>query len=310
MYNQEVKDRFLSEYTGNGSKSVRGRFELLSDAEVLFAKDIAEMTVNEASAAVQRLELIELSSAESALSVIKCYVRWCLENGIFDNADGGFLKLSVSDIDPSRLMSKVLFRDERDFIYAMHKVRNFDELQNDVIALVLGWLGLSIDEALDLRDSDVDFESRKIYNRNGAVIVPWISDELIEILSVYQRTKSAIRQNGTTTYEVVKDLAHDGFIKRVCSASSDKLGTKIPARQIISAIEKMNRQYVSLGFASRFSMTNVQRCGGLHRLWQMEQNGVVIDDKRNARVVEEVCGSKQYRKILWQYKHYKAAFNL
>ena len=33
-------------------------------------------------------------------------------------------------------------------------------------------------------------------------------------------------------------------------------------------------------------------------------------NKQNAKTVEKVCGSKQYRKVLWQYKHYKRAFNL
>lgn len=310
MYNLEVKERFLSEYTGNGSKSIQGRFELMEQHERLLSKDIAEMSKDEAIASINKLEFIEMGSAESILSALKCYVKWCIDNKVFENAIYGFLQVSLSDIDPSVSMSKIFFRDERDFLYSMHKVREFDELQNDVIALILAWLGLSLDEALYIRDEDIDFEARKIFDRNGGVLVPWISDEFAEVLYQYQRTKSAVRQNGTTTYEVIKDLSYDGFIKRVCSANSDKLGTKIAARQLVSAINKLNQRYVSLGFSPRFSIQNAQRCGGLHRLWLMEQSGFVVDDKKNASVVEEVYGSKQYRKILWQYKHYKRAFNL
>lgn len=310
MYNPEVKERFLSEYTGNGSKSIEGRFQALGESEQLLSKDIAEMSKMEAISAINKLEFIELSSAESILSAIKGYVRWCIDNKVFDNAAGGFLQVALSDIDPSVSMSKMFFRDEHDFLYSMRKVREFDELQNDVIALIFAWLGLSLDEALGIRDEDIDFEAQKIYDRHGTVLVPWISNEISDILQQYQRMKSAIRQNGTTSYEVIKDLSHDGFIKRVCSANSERLGTKIPPRQLVSAINKMNQKYVELGFKPRFSIQNAQRCGGLYRLWIMEQSGFAVDDKHNAGTVEEVYGSKQYRKILWQYKHYKRAFNL
>lgn len=312
MYNREVKERFLSEYSSKGynMKYVGARFEAIGESERLLSKDIAEMSKTEAISVANQLEFLEMGSTEGFLSVVKSYVRWCENNAVFEHIADGFLQISLNDIDPSAFMSKVFFRDEQDFLYAIRKVREFDELQNDVIALIFGWLGLSMDEALDIRDEDIDFETRKIYDRSGVVLVPWISDAFTEILQQYQRAKSAIRQNGTTNYEVIKDLSYDGFIKRVCSANSDKLGTKLPARQVASAIEKMNRQYVALGFASRLSMRNAQRCGGLHRLWIMEQSGFVVDDKKNASTVEEVYGSSKYRKILWQYKHYKRAFNL
>lgn len=312
MYNSEVKERFLSEYSSKGSnvKNIRGRFDQIGESEQLLSKDLAEMTASEAISALNKLEFLELGSAEGFLSVVKRYTRWCQEDAAFENIVGGFLELSINDIDPSVSMSKMFFRDEQDFLYSMRKVRGFDELQNDVIALIFGWLGLSIDEALEIRDDGIDFESRKIYDRNGTVLIPWISDAFAEVLYQYQRTKSAIRQNGTTTYEVVKDLSHDGFIKRVCSATSEKLGTKIPPRQMVSAINKLNQKYIALGFGPRFSMQNVQRCGGLHRLWLMEQSGFRVDDKKNAKTVEEVYGAKQYRKILWQYRYYKKAFNL
>lgn len=312
MYNPEVKERFLSEYASKGSnvKNIRGRFESMSKSEQLLSKDMAEMSKSEAVSSLNQLEFLEMGSAEGFISVTKAYIRWCKDNNAFEDIADGFLQVSLSDIDPSSSMSKVFFRDEHDFLYSMRKVREFDELQNDVIALIFAWLGLSLDEALDIRDEDIDFETRKIYDRSGTVLVPWISDEFAEILQQYQRAKSAIRQNGTTTYEVIKDLSYDGFIKRVCSANSDKLGTKIPPRQLVSAINKLNQKYIALGFSPRFSVQNAQRCGGLHRLWIMEQSGFVVDDKKNASTVEEVYGSSKYRKILWQYKHYKRAFNL
>lgn len=311
MYNSEVKERFFDEYSAEGYRKKFGaRFDVIGKSENLLSKDIAEMTKDEAISSINTLDFIELHSAETILFVLKKYVKWCISKQIFADAAGGILQVNPTDIDPSISMSKMFFRDEHDFLYSMRKVREFDELQNDVVALIFAWLGLSLDEALDIRDEDVDLETRKIYDRNGVVLVPWISDEFADVLQQYQRTKSALRQNGTTTYEVIKDLSYDGFIKRVCSVNSDKLGTRIPPRQLVTAINKLNQKYTAQGFSPRFSVQNAQRCGGLHRLWLMEQSGFNIDDKSNASTVEEVYGSSKYRKILWQYKYYKRAFNL
>ena len=165
MHNHEVKERFLIEYSSGGSnvKNIRGRFEDISQAEQLMSKDIAEMTKEEAISAINRLEFLEMGTAEGFLAVTKMYTRWCQKNEIFENIAGGFLQVSLNDIDPSVSMSKMFFRDEHDFLYSMRKVREFDELQNDVVALIFAWLGLSLDEALSIRENDIDFDARKIY---------------------------------------------------------------------------------------------------------------------------------------------------
>ena len=310
MYNSEVKERFLSQYISNGSKGIDGRFQLLEESEQIVGKDIAEMSVSESILAINSLELVDMASVESTLSTIKSYVKWCSDNAVFSGGAGGVLNVTLDDIDPSNAMARIFFRDEHDFLYSMRKVREFDELQNDVIALIFAWLGLSFDEALDIHEDGVNFDERKIYARDGSILVPWFSDEFAEVLMLYKRTKSATRQNATTTYEVIKDLSYDGFIKRVCSVNSDKLGTMVPARQLTSAVNKLNQKYVDLGYAPRFTAKNAMRCGGLNRLFSLEQSGVSIDDKQNSAIVEETYGSKQYRKIRWQYKYYKKAFNL
>ena len=313
MYNSEIKEQFLSEYSANyGSVNgiIRSFFEKTEAVERLLSSDIAEMTKSEVISAINQSDFLEMSTAEVALSVSKSYYSWCVHNNIFSSSGDGLFRVTLDDIDPSSYMSKALFRDERDFLYSMRKVREFDGLYNEVVALVLSWLGLSISEIMSIHEDGVNFDERKVYARDGSILVPWFSDEFAEVLMLYKRTKSATRQNATTVYEVIKDLSYDGFMKRVCSPNSDKLGTALPARQISSAIDRMNHQYADLGFDPRFSMRNAQRCGGLNRLFSLEQSGISVDDKKNAAVVEKTYGSKQYRRIRWQYKYYKKAFNL
>lgn len=207
-------------------------------------------------------------------------------------------------------MSRMFFRDEQDFLYSMRKVDAFDDLNNHVVALALAWLGLDVEEALAICESDIDFENRKIFDRFGVELVPWFSDGIADVLIQYRDTGSAIRQNATTTYEVVKDRTFDGFIKRVCPPGSKKMGDPISPRQMVGAIGRMNDRYVALGYPPRLSTRNVLRCGGLHRVWLLEQQGIDVFDKKNAELVEVAYGFAKYRVISWQYKYYKKAFNL
>lgn len=278
--------------------------------EQFLSKDFAEMTKEEAVYAVNQMEFYELSSAEVTISVLKTYVRWCKDNMIFENYVGGFLQASVDDIDPSAEMAKLFFRDEHDFLYSLRKLREFNELHNDVVALVFIWIGIPLEKSVSIRDRNVDLETRKIYDEDGTVIASDFSDDILSILQQYRNTKTATRYNGTTGMTVMKDLSHDGFIKRVCTVKSSKLGEKVSDKQMSCAIGKLNQKYVELGFNPRFFPKNVQRSGALYRLWLLEQTGIDISDKGNATIVEETYGSKQYRSIKWQYKYYKIAFNL
>lgn len=309
MYNAEIKERFLSDNPGL-KKTAPALFDDISEYEQVNKKDFSEMSKAEATLYLNNVGFLEIGSVEGKIASLKRYAKWCVSQGFVSPEQSGILKISTADVDPSGAMSKMFFRDEQDFLYSMRKVADFEDLQNGVIALCLGWLGLTAREAIALRDGGVDLVSRTISDPSGAVIVNGFSDNIARIFELYRATKTATRQNGATPYAVIKDLSHDGFIKRVCSPNSDRLGDPVSARQLTTFVEKLNQKYTALGYSPRFSMENAQRCGGLYRLWQLENDGVEVLNKKNAGIVEQVYGHGVYRKIAWQYKFYKKAFNL
>lgn len=310
MYNQEIKERFLSELTEKNAKSCGSLFDRLSDFELSVGQDVASLGSAEFLMALSVLKIYELPTLENTLTALRRYSKWCISQGLISGEQSGILQVSTDDVDPSSAMSKMFFRDKQDFLYSLRKVAEFDDLRNGVIALALGWVGLSTREALAIRDSGVDLVSRTISDPSGAVIVDGFSDDIARIFELYRAAKTATRENGATSFPIIKDLSHDGFIKRVCSPNSTRLGDPVSERQIITYVRKINMKYIELGYAPRFSMENAQRCGGLYRLWQLEHTGVDILNKKNADIVEKVYGHGVYRKIAWQYKFYKKAFNL
>lgn len=310
MYNAEIKERFLSE-NKNADAGTRPVFVVMEQYETVLQKDVSLMSVSEMPMYLNDSKLaLELGSIEGAISKLRRYAKWCVSQGFVSPDQSGILQISTDDIDPSGSMSRMFFRDEQDFLYSMRKVADFEDLQNGVIALCLGWLGLSARKSVALRDGGVDLVSRTISDPSGTVIVNGFSDDIARIFELYRATKTATRQNGATPYTVIKDLSHDGFIKRVCSPNSARLGDPVSERQIITYVSRMNQKYTALGYSPRFSMENANRCGGLYRLWKLENDGIDVLNKQNADIVEQVYGHGVYRKIAWQYKFYKKAFNL
>jgi len=301
MFNPEVKEQFLSKYQGWARTG--GYFDALEEVS---EKEIAEMSVADVQNTFRKLELFELASVDALLSLVRNYVEWCRDNKVFDNYCGGFLEVSTKDYDPTSHMARMFFRDEGDFLRSLRKVRMFDEGYPEVVAMALVWLGLGYSEICALKDNHVDLESRKIYANDGEVLVSGFSDDIHSLLVQFVKCNVASR----SAYNVVKDKSLDVFLKRMCSPTSDKMGTPIRPRQLTNLVNKMNMQYEALDYPPRFSMLNVQRSGALYRLWVAEQNGLDVFSKENEQEVCQIYGSKKYRGVVWQYKYYKKAFNL
>lgn len=301
MYNPEIKERFLSKYQGWTKMGTH-----LDMIEEYTDRDIAEVSAIEAITAINRLEIYELNTIETAISLGKNYVEWCRDDQVFENFCGGFLEISSKDYDPTHHMARMFFRDEGDFLRSLRKVRMFDEGYPEVVAMALTWLGLGYTEICSLKDHHVDLEARKIYSDKGDLLVSDFSDDIHSLLTQFVKCNFASR----SAYNVVKDKSLDVFLKRMCSPTSDKMGTPIRPRQLTNLVNKMNMQYEALDYPPRFTMQNVQRSGALYRLWIAEQNGLNIFAKENEQEVCRIYGSKKYRSIVWQYKYYKKAFNL
>lgn len=310
MYNEDIKRRFIEGIESPElAKKLRERLDKLSDLENKYGKDISEMTLEESINVANSIEFYEATTLEVWVSSVRKYVEWCKDNNTIGYC-GGFLQLSVKDIDPSIFMSKLFFRDEQDLLRSILKVREFNDGYPEVISMVLAWAGLTFSQILDLKDDGIDLESRTIKDTSGEILATGLSDWVCENIHQYIRTDSGSRSNGTTTYEVIKDKTYDYFVKRFCTTNAKNYGERLTYSQLSSAIFKMGNQYESLGYPPRFTVINVKRSGALYRVWLLEQGGVDIEDKKNRELVERAYGEKKYLKIAWQYKYYKKAFNL
>lgn len=311
MYNEDIKRRFLEEYQHQKlDRRSEWIFSKLGDTyEKTHGKDLAEMSFNEAKAAIESTGIEENATIRTAISVVKSYTEWCEKNEIFPCIPGGFKKLSAKDIDLSESLKEVLFKDDIDLIESIKEVRTLDDGYSDVAILALSWIGLTREEISALRDNDVDLESRIVYGKSGEIIAMGFSDLICDVLQRYVKCRVSSRGNGLTEMEVIKDLSVNSFLKKMCPRGSKKFGTEYSNVQIASQVNKLAVKYEELGHPRRHTITNVWRSGCFHKLWEIEQTGVDVSARENRPVVEQVFRNKKnYYNALRMYGWYKQAF--
>lgn len=311
MYNREIKERFLTEVYSKNNKNMNSCysiFEQLGVYEELVSKDVATMLPGEALSAISHVNISKYSTAANLLSLIKGYVRWCAENRVFDIYGDELDKIEVDDIDISESLSKMLFKDEDDFLSSLRCVRPFDEGYLEVIVMVFSWIGIELGQVFDVKISDVDLFGKVVYLNNGLKTFSF-SDRICDILTVYSRTRTAKRQNGTCLRDVYRDDSYNRFIRRFCPKS--QLGRELTKPQVKAAVNQMNGDYVDLGNMAKFTTRNVCMSGALRRVYELEQTGVdIFSIKNKAAVIQAYRASDKLYNILWLYRSYKRAFNL
>lgn len=305
MFNREVKERYFAEQNVNDNN--RRYIERVGTAEDTIGMDICFASRARAIEAIQSMNAYDLGTFNTFISAAKGYAKWCYNTGIFKDAQYGILGVSANDINPQEFIRKNIFSTESDLIKSIQSVMPLYDGNIEVISCIFAWIG--IQSPLDVHDSDVLLDERKIIV-NGKTVVDGFSDFVHDFFEEYINLKSSTRDNGVTTYVVVKDRSYDTFIKRFCSPKSSKLGQPIKLQIIQASMGALNKKYEENGGVPRLTYRNIMKSGSLRRLYEAEVGGLKVFDSANKNIVEEFFGDTSYRSAIWLYKHYKAAFNL
>lgn len=310
MYNQEIKEKFIKETTANWvkSNSCSAVFESIGIVEYDKQIDLAQMQISDAVLAISHCNISTYSTAFSAISTIRSYVKWCAKANCMSNINIDILNISIDDIDISDGLSKCLFKDESDLISSMRSVRTFNEGYYEVVAISLAWLGLDRAQILELKISDVDFENKTILTKDDSVIP--MSNAIYDVLHTYSRTKTAMRGIGNSFMDVYRDDSFGKFVRKFTPAS--KLGKKpLEKAQLHYSIYELNEAHKDNGGDTEFTISNVAMSGGLRRVYELEASGVDVFQSRNKELVVGAYRVKaKLHEILWLYRNYKRAFSL
>lgn len=306
MYNQEIKERFLSEYEGGRKVSASTNFESIGKYEELCGKDFAEMSECEAIEALKYVRIKTYGTAFGVLSFVRNYVKWCRENSVFDNLNSSLVSLTVDDIDISDELKSMLFTSEDELIKAMRSVRPFDDGYYDVIVVLFGWLGIPQKQVTSIKIDHVNLSENFLVFEDTEIK---FSDSIRDILSLYAKTKTGTRVQADTVRIVYRDDSYDTFVRKF--SAPKQLGKKLTNSQVEDAVYLLNKAYVEQGNDPKFTSGSIMHSGGLRRVYDLEKQGIDVFSIKNKNAVLQAYRVKaKLYEILWLYKNYKKAFNL
>lgn len=308
MYNREIKDRFLDEYDGNRKLGARSILEKIGEHEEFLQKDLAEMSFDEVINAIKSLDIGTYSTAFGVKTFIKSYVEWCDRSTSFKNINLELCSIDVDDVDCSRRLSQLVFKNEDELIKELGSVRPFDEGYPETIATLLTWIGVKQSEIASIRMSDVNLEKQWVYVPDRDLFAKF-SEKIADIFRVYEKTKIGYRASGGDSRPVFRDDSYDRFVRKYLPKG--KSSDPYTSVQIKHITHHLNTIYVEQGNPPKFTGSNVLMSGALYRVWQLEQRGVDIFSIKNKKEVANAFVVKaNLYEILWLYKNYKKAFNL
>lgn len=312
MYNEEIKKRFLKEYKNAKIGGIRTAFENFSKYEKLHNLDLAELDRKGAVEAIESIKPEETRTVSGFITALRNYTEFCEDNKLFSNIPRGFFAITIDDIDLSKSLASVLFKDESELIDSIRLVHGFESGFVDVPVLALTWLGLSKDEIIALRDNDVNLEDRIITGGDGSILAMGFSDQIAEVLFLYRKCQISERGKDYTSMVVRKDNSVNSFLKKMLPENSKKFGKEFTKVQIDAHVNSLATKYEQLGHPRRHSISNVWRSGRLRQLYIIEQqNGIDVTAKENKELLRDVFRNKKnYYDAIRMYKWYKKAFCL
>lgn len=311
MYNQEIKERFIRETVGNKPSNIKKHtdiFDTIGKTEREKQLDIAQMNIQDAAASLCGGRTLTYTGVFSKLSVVRKYIAWCQQAGVFDYVNSEIADITINDVDISHVLHDRLFLNECDMIQVLRKLRPFDEGYYEVIAMLLYWEGITTKQIRDIKISDVDLDARLVFVKDfeNPISLP---QEVADIMRIYSTTKTAIRGVGNGFRTVYRDDSYDMFVRKF--TSSKKLGGGWSPSNLDDTICALNSAYVANGGQAKFTASNIQASGAMNRVWQLEQSGIDVLAMKNKDVVLNAYRMKEkIHEVLWQYRNYKKAFNL
>lgn len=176
-YNPQQKIDFLNyRYAGNSKDAKRNIifiFQRLSIFEKDKNKDLCEFSRNDYKEMFSSMNL-GYASFTSNKSIIKSYLKWCRYHNLCDNDQLMALEeIQISQLSIAGVIEKNYFRnfeelsntiDEQLSKYREQKSSNID-ITLDIIRVVLylAWLGIELDDTIQIKKTDVDEARKQIY---------------------------------------------------------------------------------------------------------------------------------------------------
>lgn len=319
MYNEELKTRFIQEYTKSISRaeSCVQAFNAIEPFEVQWDADFCTKSAAELEPVVEQLVGFRVRSRWLRIIIFQKYVKWCLAHKVKDACDG-MLQVECTGLDKVRtqmVSNPTMLQAYLDVVYDHESEKTTDNIYR--CFYWMAYSGMDERDIMNVKCSDVDFDNMVI--RYGG-----------EEYEIHREAITAFRNAATLTEFVYKHPNYPPDKKVIRNrALGDTLIRGIRSTTSLAALRvelsRRSKKFIEDGLTDKqLSYYRVYLSGLFYNMKKREEAGIPVDF---TGVASRFMEGKTYKldagrntpeakkravvnDYLQDYERWKAAFNL
>ena len=281
MYNQELKERFIAEFSDKESRKrvAREFFDAFEEHERAWSADLCTRSAEELQPILNPMIGVRRGSKYVRVNILSAYLKWCVKQGVPGAKDISD-QIVVSRDDNMR--RGTVANPAHLQWYLDQLLRPESEQTVDAILRCYYWLaysGVTEEEALRVRVQDVNFATMSI-NCGNYKEVPIYREAIPAFRCCVEQTQFKFV---TTNYNKVsyRDRAPGDLLLRGIKTMSDAAGFRVK-------MSNKSKAAIAEGKTDlRLSYFKVFLSGLFYRTYELERAGMPIDFKKIA--IADLC---------------------
>lgn len=316
MYNEELKKRFIKDYTGslNTANVAETIFNAIEKYEAAWGADVCTMEVGELQPVIDEIVGLRSKSKWMTMTILKEYVKWCIAMKVPGVCDGmlhiesvGLEKLRHQMVSSPLHLQKYL-----DAIFDPEDEETIDNLYRCYFWMAYG--GIDEEDTILVKSGEVDLEQLFIHYHTTSV-------------PIYREAIPAFRNAVYLTSFLYKHPNYKKVIRRDrVPGDTIMRGMKAATKTFTmrTTLSKRNIKAIEDGRTDlQLSFYRVRMSGLFYRVYEMERAGIapsfseaairMMDGKTYALHGREKISHKQNRiekDYMEDYQRWKLAFSI
>lgn len=272
MYNEELKTRFIQEYTQSLSRAeaCQQAFNAIEPYEEQWGADLCTRSTAELEPIIEQLVGFRVRSRWQRIIIFRQYVKWCIVNHVKDACDG---MLHVENVGLSKVRTQMVANPTQLQMYLDVICEPESEQTTDNIYRCFYWMaysGMGEEAILNAKCSDVDFENMVIHSGG-------------EEFEIYRQAIPAFKNAATLTEfvykhpnyppdkKVIRNRAPGNTLIRGIRSTTSALALRVE-------LSRRSKKFLEDGSTDKqLSHYRVWLSGLFYRMHQRELAGIPVD---------------------------------
>ena len=301
MYNEEMKSRFIREYTGslNTANVATTIFNAMEEYEKSWNADLCTRSSEELQPVITEITGLRSRSKWMALTILKEYVKWCITMKVPGACDG-MLQIKTVGLDKVKhqmVSSPLHLQKFLDDVFDPESEETLDNIYRCYFWMAYG--GIDEEDTILIQNEQVDFGQMVIYYKTTNIP---IYREALPALRNAVSLNSFLYKHPNYSKPVRRDRVPGNTLMRGIRATTKTFTMR-------TTLSKRNIKAIEDGLTDlQLSFYRVRMSGLFYRVYEMERAGIPTSFSEAALRVMD--GNKIERSYLEDYQRWKLAFSI